>query len=367
MITPAESRVTWVGWPGASGSSTDRKSAPTRRTPRSTIHAAPAGDRATYSSGKVSRRSGQRAELSVFISTRPVPAGRCRASRSGGPMGPGRPVRSTTVAGPTSTSSGSWSTVAPPSRKWAGGSTWVPVWELSRTSDTLAASPSARRKKGVTATGGSPGHDSRPVRTGSVMSIRVATGPQLNPNRLSDSRRLRYRRRNAWGLNHDRALPLPHRPASPSRRRQREEIPMRNVKVLGATAAAALAISLVPATATQAVSGPRSTFIVELAVPPLASYGEGVSILSTLPEAARSYTDFVAGRQHQVLRRAAATAAPVTYGYRVAFPGFAARLTRAEAARLAADPGVRAVTRDGVSHPTAAPPDDGGGTSGGPL
>jgi subtilisin family serine protease len=142
---------------------------------------------------------------------------------------------------------------------------------------------------------------------------------------------------------------------------------MRKLKVLGASAAAALALSLVPATPTQAVSSPRSNFIVELAVPPLASYGEGISLYSVLPEAVRSYTSFLAGRQDEVLRRAAATAAPVTYGYRVAFPGFAARLTDSEVARLAADPAVRAVSHDGVSHPTAAPPDEGSGGGGGPL
>ncbi|MGH9042967.1 MAG: S8 family serine peptidase [Acidimicrobiia bacterium] len=120
-------------------------------------------------------------------------------------------------------------------------------------------------------------------------------------------------------------------------------------------AAATLAGALVPATPAGAVSGPRSSFIVELAVPPLASYGEGLSLLSTLPEAARSYQAFITDRQDGVLRRAAATSAPVTYGYRTSFPGFAARLTDAEAARLAADPAVRAVSRDGVSHPTAAP------------
>ena len=147
------------------------------------------------------------------------------------------------------------------------------------------------------------------------------------------------------------------------------------VKVLWAVASV-LVVSVLPAAPTAAVSGPRSTFIVELAVPPLAAHGEGVSILSTLPDAARSYSAFIAGRQDQVLRRAAADAAPVIYDYRIAFPGFAAHLTEAEAARLAADPSVRAVFPDGVSHPTAAGPgpapaqdggdggdgEDGGGT-----
>ncbi len=145
---------------------------------------------------------------------------------------------------------------------------------------------------------------------------------------------------------------------------------MRTMKVLWAVGAAILALSVVPATPTGAASGRRSSFIVELAVPPLAAYGEGVATLSSLPDAARSYQAFIAGRQHQVLRQAAAGAAPVTYDYRIAFPGFAARLTEAEAARLAADPAVRTVSPDGISHPTAAPHqagDDGQAGDGGQV
>ena len=142
---------------------------------------------------------------------------------------------------------------------------------------------------------------------------------------------------------------------------------MRQVKLFWAAAAGVLAASVLPALPAGAVSGPRSSFIVELAVPPLAAYGEGVSTLALNPDGARSYQAFIAGRQDGVLRRAAATSAPVTYGYRVAFPGFAARLTESEAARLAADPAVRAVTPDRVSHPTAAPdqPGDDGQADGG--
>ncbi|MDQ3947179.1 MAG: protease inhibitor I9 family protein [Actinomycetota bacterium] len=142
---------------------------------------------------------------------------------------------------------------------------------------------------------------------------------------------------------------------------------MRQVKVFWAVAGAAVAASVLPAAPTGAVSGPRSVFIVELAVPPLAAYGEGVSTLAINPEGAGSYQAFIAGRQDTALRRAAATSAPVLYHYRVAFPGFAARLTEREAARLAADPAVRAVTADGVSHPTAADPDQASGRDGGRL
>ena len=142
---------------------------------------------------------------------------------------------------------------------------------------------------------------------------------------------------------------------------------MRQVKMFWAAAAAALMASVVPASPTGAVSGPRSSFIVELAVPPLATYGEGLSTLALNPDGARSYQAFIAGRQDNVLRRAVATAAPVIYDYRIAFPGFAARLTESEAARLAADPAVRAVTPDRVSHPTAASPDQTGGADDGPL
>src|SRR2546421_6011246 len=64
---------------------------------------------------------------------------------------------STTVASPIRTSRGSCSIVGAPAMKWNGGSTWVPVWDPRRSSETLAASPLVMRWAGTTSTGGSPG------------------------------------------------------------------------------------------------------------------------------------------------------------------------------------------------------------------
>ncbi|MDQ3945386.1 MAG: S8 family serine peptidase, partial [Actinomycetota bacterium] len=96
----------------------------------------------------------------------------------------------------------------------------------------------------------------------------------------------------------------------------------------------------------------RSTFIVELAGPPLAmsggDRGEHRGRLDTAED--------------EVRRRAGVEAAPVVHRYRVALNGFAARLTAAEAVRLGADPGVLRVTPDRIrptdAGPDAAAPDD---------
>jgi hypothetical protein len=52
-------------------------------------------------------------------------------------------VRSSTTAGPTSTSSGTDSIVGAPSTKCAGASTWVPVCEPMSQRLTLPGSPAA--------------------------------------------------------------------------------------------------------------------------------------------------------------------------------------------------------------------------------
>ena len=112
-------------------------------------------------------------------------------------------------------------------------------------------------------------------------------------------------------------------------------------------------------------SGPRSTYIVELAVPPLAAYDGSVRALAaTSPRvtgrrldpgagAVRSYAAFLGRTADRVLATARAASAPVLHRYRNAFAGFSARLTPAEAAGLARTPGVLAVTPDTVSHPLA--------------
>ena len=145
----------------------------------------------------------------------------------------------------------------------------------------------------------------------------------------------------------------------------------RNVVV---AAVMAVVATLGPAGPARSVSGPRSTFIVQLAEPPLAAYeGGGVHALAaTSPRvtgrrldptapAGRSYTALLDRVQHRVLAAARAGGAPVLHRYRSTFSGFAARLTAAEAAALARTPGVTAVSADTVSHPLSARPPVGDG------
>src|SRR5207253_3198712 len=120
-------------------------------------HTAPSGPTDTYSAGNSGCGSAQIAELGVLNSTRVSPSARPAASSSSGPIVPVGLWTSTTTASPIRTSRGSDSTVAAPSRKWCGGSTWVPVWVPMWISETLAASPLAIRCAGSIRTGGSPG------------------------------------------------------------------------------------------------------------------------------------------------------------------------------------------------------------------
>jgi subtilisin family serine protease len=145
------------------------------------------------------------------------------------------------------------------------------------------------------------------------------------------------------------------------------------VLVLGLLAA------VLPAAGGGAVSAARSTYIVELTAPPLATYAGGISAFeATSPRATghplqmtgsavRHYQAFLDTRQSHVLATAGVGRAPVVYRYRTAFPGFAARLTPGEADRLRSTPGVRALTPDGISYPLAtkrAPSSSGGSGSG---
>ena len=141
-----------------------------------------------------------------------------------------------------------------------------------------------------------------------------------------------------------------------------------------------LAAVLAPAAPAESVSGPRSTYIVELAGLPVAAYGGGVHALAaTSPRvtgrpldpgaaAVRRYTALLDRAEHGVLSAARAGTAPVLHRYRNAFSGFAARLTATEAAGLARTKGVVAVSPDTVSHPLGArQPGDGqagGGSAG---
>jgi subtilisin family serine protease len=121
-----------------------------------------------------------------------------------------------------------------------------------------------------------------------------------------------------------------------------------------------LVATLGPAAPARSVSGPRSTYIVELAVPPLAAHGGSIRAMGAGP--AKRFHAQLDRSERQVLSAAQAGHAPVVHRYRTAFSGFAARLTAAEATGLAHTAGVVAVTPDTVSHPLAdrqaAPPGD---------
>ena len=72
---------------------------------------------------------------------------------------------SATNASPTNVSSGTRSIVAPPSTKWIGGSTWVPVWVLMEMTDRFETSPLLHvrcafdRDDGIAGIGQHPGTD----------------------------------------------------------------------------------------------------------------------------------------------------------------------------------------------------------------
>src|SRR5438552_6823417 len=84
--------------------------------------------------------SAQRALLRVLKRRRSVPLGTW-ASSSHFPETWPPPLNSSTRHGPTSDAMGRRSTVLPPSLKWIGGSTCVPVGSPKVTSDTFAESP----------------------------------------------------------------------------------------------------------------------------------------------------------------------------------------------------------------------------------
>lgn len=103
----------------------------------------------------------------------------------------------------------------------------------------------------------------------------------------------------------------------------------------------------------------RATFMVQLQAPPMATHAGD--------PAARRHAAFLDAQGRRTLERAGAADAPVLYRYRVAFPGFAARLTPAEAARLAGAPGVARVTPERTFRPAAVEPAEGGGAAPGGL
>lgn len=107
-----------------------------------------------------------------------------------------------------------------------------------------------------------------------------------------------------------------------------------------------------------AQQAPRKLYIVQLDEMPLAAYKGTINGLpATKPtagrkldvrsSAARAYVNYLNQRQTSVLTTAA-PAAQVVHSYRNVFPGFSAKLTDAEASKLATSRGVRAVVRDEV-------------------
>jgi subtilisin family serine protease len=109
------------------------------------------------------------------------------------------------------------------------------------------------------------------------------------------------------------------------------------------------------AAAAAAQTAPRRNYVVQLVDAPLASYegalpGLGATRpapgarLDTAQADVQAYRRYLESRQAAVA--AAVPAAPVYYRYAAVFNGFAARLSAAELQKLAAHPGVRAITAD---------------------
>jgi hypothetical protein len=126
-----------------------------------------------------------------------------------------------------------------------------------------------------------------------------------------------------------------------------------------ATSGSAQAITSPAAATPDAAPLKAGNYIVTLAAPSVASYTGGVpGIAATRPAAgkrldmrsaaAQRYSNHLRGQQSAVLKRAGARA---TQQYTVALNGFAARLTTAQAAKLATDRGVISIAPDTLRQP----------------
>src|SRR3954452_21253742 len=116
---------------------------------------------------------------------------------------------------------------------------------------------------------------------------------------------------------------------------------------------------------------PTHTYIVQLKAAPIASYAGGArGLRATSPlvtgqrklnvrsASALAYRSFLAGRQDAALAHVRGAAPKVDYSYRVAFAGFSAELTHAQAATLRNAPEVARVFKDAKFKETAVDPNN---------
>ena len=132
--------------------------------------------------------------------------------------------------------------------------------------------------------------------------------------------------------------------------------------------AALVTLAVVP---TAHAAAPTHTYIVQLKAAPIASYtggtrglratsplATGQRKLNTRSASALAYRSYLAGRQDAALSRVRGAAPKVDYNYRVAFSGFAAELTHAQAATLRNAPEVARVFKDEKFKETAVDPNN---------
>lgn len=142
-------------------------------------------------------------------------------------------------------------------------------------------------------------------------------------------------------------------PVSPDPRLSRRYRALAFIGASGLT----LGLAATSAPATAAPAAPSTTYIVQLADLPVASYTGGVpGYAATKPAAGKKldkgaaqvkqYRSYLTGRHDATLRHA--TSGKKLYDYTLTFNGFAAKMTSLDAQRLSATPGVLSVTKDEI-------------------